>query len=151
MWCCAHCIITAPYLNERDIWILITPHGEFYYRVVENLEGKWYFKITIKILSKNNGYIWKTIKVIHMDDLWTALFIHKLLRLCFMWEGLEIFVFSVHPVFGTSWMLLGGDQGAPGLSHQGPSRFWRRELCCTKGGCSQGWANSRRTKCFKYS
>lgn len=35
----------------------VTPCGEFDYRVVENLEGKWYFKITIKILSKNDGYI----------------------------------------------------------------------------------------------
>lgn len=32
--------------------MLIAPCGEFYYRVVENLEVKWYFKITIKVLSK---------------------------------------------------------------------------------------------------
>lgn len=37
--------------------MLIAPRGEVYYRIFENLDVKWYFKITIKILSKNDGYI----------------------------------------------------------------------------------------------
>lgn len=38
--------------------------------------------------------------------------IPRLLRLWFMWEGLEIFFFSLQPVFATSWMLLeGGTKG----------------------------------------